>query len=257
MNLGGSNRTTSKKEITDISIRQNVYLSEEQKKEKLETCSKLIQYTRLGLIDGIIKALQDGAAIDYKTNGLSAIGYACFYGKSEIVRWLIDNGKCDIEINSTATEITPLGISIQKGDLRSVEILLQRGANTLAKDKDGLPILYHALASKNLEIVKKLIETDTIDMEEKFPEYVEDQSNQNSTTNNPSHNTNTFIHLAAISSPQIVEYLTSTCGLSLESINSLGRTILHRAIMFKNFELVKYLSTKETLINIQDNSKIF
>ncbi|KAN0022852.1 hypothetical protein ACTFIU_005593 [Dictyostelium citrinum] len=235
MSLGGSSRTTTKKEITDISIRQNVYLSEEQKKEKLETCSKLIQYTRLGLIDGIIKALQDGAAIDYKTNGLSAIGYACFYGRSEIVRWLIDNGKCDIEINSTATETTPLGISIQKGDLRSVEILLERGANTLAKDKDGLPIFYHALASKNIDIVKKLYETQTIDMEEKFPEYVEDQSNQNSSNN--ANNTNTIIHLAAISSPEIVEYLTTTCGVSLESINSLGRTILHRAIMFKNFDL--------------------
>ncbi|KYR00071.1 myb domain-containing protein [Tieghemostelium lacteum] len=235
-NNNSKSNSNTKKDISDFQIIEDRYLTSEQKKIQLELGQKLISYSRAGLIQGVMKSIQDGANPDYKSCGYTALGYAAFNHHNDIIRWLKLEAKCQIDLPISPSETTPLGIAIQKCYPDTVALLLGLGASPLSKDKDGKTPFYHAIISGNLRIVKLLYSTKRIDLEEK------DQDD------------NTVLHNSAASSIAVVEYLVNELKLSPLTKNKQGKTILHKAVICKNKTLVEYLAkTYPELINIQDN----
>jgi len=77
---------------------------------------------QMGFLDGIKKALELGA--DFNKLSLSN---ACSNGYSDIVIFLIENGK---DVNKSDGHFTPLGRAIQGGHLDTVKTLIDLGADT-------------------------------------------------------------------------------------------------------------------------------
>ncbi|KAF2075275.1 hypothetical protein CYY_003404 [Polysphondylium violaceum] len=225
------------KEISDVIINSDLYLSDAQKKAKLVQCNELIRASRMGNLDSMRMAVQSGAMVDYKTCGYSALGYCCFYGYRDCVEWLVTEGKAFIDIPSSGNETSPLGVALEKGFNEIVDILLSNGASPTARDKDGKSLFYLAIVAGNLEVVKKLYETGMIEPDK-------DTDAQG----------NTLIHFA-YKSPQIIDYLHNEVNLPLSMQNEQNKTVLHRAVVYKCKETVKYLvSNAPTMINTQDSN---
>eukprot|EP01132_Coremiostelium_polycephalum_P005124 gene5124-6379_t len=232
--LSNSNK---KKEITDISIKANAYLTEDEKKLKLSLGSKLHTFSRAGIIEGVIKAIQDGAPVDYKANGYTALTYATYYGHVNVVRWLIEEAGSDVNHIVMVQETTPLGVAITQGRFEAACLLIEMGALINVKDKDGKSLFYHAVKHGDIRIIKALFERarKTVDINE-----VDDDLN-------------TLIHHANKTSIEIIDYLVSI-GLDINAKNKLGRTILHMAISLNQLHLVQGLCKYNSLLNVQDKN---
>eukprot|EP01133_Synstelium_polycarpum_P013410 gene13410-15794_t len=226
--------TTTKKAAfqDDSRIRKDEYLTPAQKKEKLELGLRLHQCVRKGLMRDVVKCVQDGASVDYIACGFSTLGYAAFYGHNDIIRWLVEIGGADVNIEA---QTTPLGVAINRNLVTSVQLLLHYEANPAYKElSTGKQLFSAAIANKNLEIVTSLFNTGKID-----EEYVDDDDNG-------------WLHeAAAISSREIVEYLVSV-GILIAGQNRQGKTPLHRAVLAKNMPVIEYLLTHAILLDVQD-----
>lgn len=85
---------------------------------------------------------------------LSALHQAASFEQAEIARCLLDAGA---EVDQREDEgATPLMYAAARGDLRTVEILLARGADPSAKDKDGWTAWDWAVDKENPEIADLL-----------------------------------------------------------------------------------------------------
>jgi len=225
------------KEISDVIINSNHYLTDAQKKTKLIQCNELIRASRTGQLDLLKRAVEYGAAVDYKTCGYSALGYCVFYGYTECVEWLITEARAYIDIPSSGNDTSPLGVAIEKGFIEIVEMLLKNGASPTVKDKDGKSLFLHAVLSGNLDIVKMLYETNMIEPDQ-------DTDAQG----------NTLIHMA-YRSPVVLDYLHNEVNLPFAMQNEQNKTVLHKAVVYKCVESVQYLvDNAPAMINTQDKS---
>nr|XP_048295474.1 putative ankyrin repeat domain-containing protein 19 [Myodes glareolus] len=99
-----------------------------------------------------------------KKRQMTALHFACAYGKVEVVRVLLRNN-CDIDavdINS----ITPLMKAVQNWTYGCVYTLLKHGANPNHMDKNGNTSLHYAVSEGNQMLAKNLLEY-SADLEQK------------------------------------------------------------------------------------------
>ena len=85
-----------------------------------------------------------------------------------IVQMLLERGEPDIEATAPAGE-TALYTAVSKGDEKLVELLLKHGADPRAKPPGGEPVLYKATSKGLIEIVRKLLQSDLIDVDSTPP----------------------------------------------------------------------------------------
>jgi ankyrin repeat protein len=68
----------------------------------------------------------NGASVNTKVCGCTALMYAVFYGKQEMVEYLITAG-ADINVQNLS-KLTPLMWAVEREQLAIVEILISKGA---------------------------------------------------------------------------------------------------------------------------------
>lgn len=88
--------------------------------------------------------------------GVSPLHLACLLGKKEIVEWLLAAG---IDVNTADRRIglTPLFYAAQKGDVKLAKLLLQHGADPLAKDRAGKDITHWGVLAEDSESIKAIL----------------------------------------------------------------------------------------------------
>lgn len=106
----------------------------------------------------VIKLLNSGTSIDATTkeDKFSAFYYACVNGHEKIMDIFIRNG-VDVDKTDVYNQ-TPLNSACLLNMVGSVKKLLEHGADVFHSYDDGRTVLYDAVLSKNVEIVKVVIE---------------------------------------------------------------------------------------------------
>ena len=83
--------------------------------------------------------------------------YAASYGLTTVVQYLLDMG-ADPEVPGGRLGATPINIAAFRGNLDTVKLLFERGADPLARDSEGLNALDWAKYRRNRGVVKFLEE---------------------------------------------------------------------------------------------------
>lgn len=79
--------------------------------------------------------------------------YAASFGLTAVVQYLLDMG-ADLEVHGGRVGATPINIAAFRGNLDTVKLLFERGADPLAKDYDGLNALEWARYRHNIGVVR-------------------------------------------------------------------------------------------------------
>lgn len=164
---------------------------------------------------------------------------------------------------------TALHLAVEKNDRAAVEKLSRVGANPNQPDKEGQTPLFTAIAARNIDMVRVLVDKgasfearddkkrNALDwaIEKECPvEFIAQLRGFGADPASPAiDNRRTAMHLAAEKNrPDLIEYLHSA-GLSLNQQDSQGATPLHVAVSAKKPEALQKLIDLKADANIRNN----
>ena len=112
-----------------------------------------------GNLERVRELVKENAQLvnSFAADGFFPLGLAAFFGHRTIVEFLLKNGA---EVNTAARnaqKVTALHGAVARRDVEIVKMLLDRGANANAKQERGFVPLHDAAASGNLALVQLLV----------------------------------------------------------------------------------------------------
>jgi len=121
--------------------------------------TRLMQASMRGYLDTVQGLLKEGVDINARDdNGVSSLMYAAYYGKSVIVKYLLENG-ADVNIAQKGIGDTALYMAAQRPDgLELVRMLIEHNADVNKVCSDGSTPLIIASQMGHTDIVKYLHE---------------------------------------------------------------------------------------------------
>ncbi|SBU01532.1 Ankyrin (modular protein) [Candidatus Promineifilum breve] len=130
----------------------------------------------LGDTEGIALEIWDGAALgradvveanhkgwgdfilnEYSRDGYSPLQLACFFGREEVARYLIEKGANVNAVSLNAMAVQPLHSAVAGDHTAVVALLLAAGADANAAQQDGFRPLHAAAQNGNAEIARLLL----------------------------------------------------------------------------------------------------
>ena len=97
-------------------------------------------------------------------SGNTALVQAAQQGFVEVVRFLVEEGKADVDKTKTSDGATPLFIAAQKGNLEVIKLLLDKGADwTVGMRDNGWSPLFVASWAGKAAVVAELLERQAAD----------------------------------------------------------------------------------------------
>ncbi|KAJ4789801.1 ankyrin repeat family protein [Rhynchospora pubera] len=125
--------------------------------EKVETLLEAVMSGNLLLLKKVAKGFNESKIKGMKDEmGLSALHLGAFYGKTEICQYLVDDLGFHVDF-LTARGETPLCYAAMKGHTATAMYLINRGANPIASEKDGITPLHYAAQLGHVKLVKYLL----------------------------------------------------------------------------------------------------
>lgn len=119
---------------------------------------------KLNIYDVARKGTVDQIEVLYKENpeiintpnesGFSPLILACYSGNETVATFLIDKANIDFVSN----EGTALMAAVVKGNVKLVNLLLEKKANPNLTNKQGVTALIYAVQFKNAEMIRLLLE---------------------------------------------------------------------------------------------------
>lgn len=107
----------------------------------------------------IAKLLIDaGADVNFKDKDGNSVLTLAVNRSEKIAEMLLNNKDININVQYPYDQSTPLHVAANKGNIKLVKLLLSKGANVNAVDKDGETPLREAAKGGNIDTVKYLIE---------------------------------------------------------------------------------------------------
>jgi ankyrin repeat protein len=108
---------------------------------------------RYGNIVAVQALLECGALISRDLSGCTPLHYAAHNGRKVIVRILANHYQEYVNIRNNAGE-TPLHLAVKSIRYPDVKILLNAGADVLARDNEGRTSFHYAAKSRNKKLLK-------------------------------------------------------------------------------------------------------
>ncbi len=93
----------------------------------------------------------------YSEDGFTALGLACFFGHTEVVKLLTDKG-ANVNLPSSNTmRVTPLHSAVAAQHLNVAQLLLEKGADPEITQPQGYTPLHQAAHAGHLKLVELLL----------------------------------------------------------------------------------------------------
>lgn len=126
-----------------------------------EDFTHLRRFVAAGDLAGVQEQVAYGASVERLSQGLTAAGMACVYGKPEILEWLLERG-ASVE-GTGADGVTPLMEAARHSNIDCVRILLGAGANKDAEDSNGRIAFDHIFQLHATDELIALLKTERTD----------------------------------------------------------------------------------------------
>lgn len=152
----------------------------------------------------------------------------------------LDHRPKDIHTNGA----TALMLAAKNGDIKSVDLLLKAGASLLARDRHRLTVLHYAVFSGNIDIVKKLL------LEQKLDIDTINAKNQYNTTPLESLLSKILNDNTKPEDFKMLEILMQAKATFPKLSDDTATRLLHKAAQYGSIELIKKLTSDEFKINI-------
>jgi len=246
-------------------------LSDESKRlcEEAQFAGDLVQAARIGDFGKVQKIIAGGANVNNPVCECTALMYAAFYGREEMVQFLITQGANVDWMNSSGQ--TALMWAVERNHIATATILIRKGkANVNIADNKGLTALHTAVRYRCMEMVKILVEDGgaklnmeiTRDMDSytvfqdaafyghlEIVEYLLEQGAKME----QKVQGRTALHRAVYKNHSSVAQFLLDCGAEVDAVEeSNRRTSLHQAAFFGHLETLKVLLDSGADVNIKD-----
>jgi len=177
--------------------------------------------------------------------GISILDGACEGGNDEVFKFLVE-AEMNAGINYSNSKVKhPLKVVSEHGKLDLVRWLVQEKNLKDEQNRFGYTALHKASGRGHLEIVKYLVSTGS-DLRAETVRHAEHKRR-----NLNACNKTLPVHLACENGHlEVVKYFVEECGITVDTVDGYGRSLLFYACKSNNPELVEYLAEKDnTLID--------
>lgn len=177
--------------------------------------------------------IESGSDINIMYNGVTLLHLAVMHNQLDSIRFLL-HMKMDINSESKK-EDSPLHFATWYDKYKAGKLLIDLKADIECKDGSGRTPLHCAAQKNNVKFIELLI-------------------NSGASINSRNHNNSLPIHVAAYNTAiDTVEYLLQQPGMHLEVKGFEGQTLLGRACVFSNCEMINFLLQRNANIDAKDD----
>jgi ankyrin repeat protein len=123
----------------------------------------IFEATSLGRLDRLKQCIRDASAIDSRSidsrskDGFTALHFACFFGKPEAARLLIESGAAVDAVAANPTQVMPLHSAASARNLEAARLLLEHGAPVNARQQGGWVPIHAAAQNGDRSMVELLL----------------------------------------------------------------------------------------------------
>jgi uncharacterized protein len=169
------------------------------------------------------------------TNGDNALSFAITNDNTTIIQMLIDAGA---KVEQSAFSKKPLVIAVKKNKAKSVQVLIQNGADSTVADVDNNGLLHLAASIKNgLETVRALL-------------------NNNVSFQTKNLNGETPLFVAFNKDNKLVAQELIGRGASVLSTDSSGNTLYHVLVQNNTIDLIDLISNSSLSPNLRNKQNV-
>lgn len=207
---------------------------EQRSAEDIQNAEELIKAVINGNVIKVVNLMLKGVSADtLDPDGISALNYACWHDRLDIVRVLCS---FDADLNQRdARGVTALHVACNRSDGEELPgYLVKHGADVLVRGDNGESILHHAAAGGNMDGITFSIRNG-VD--------VNDADSDGATP---------LSYAIVCDNVDTLEYLLSN-GATLNTKCHKGQTILHRAVQYRKMSSLKFAIEEGLKILDRDN----
>lgn len=94
---------------------------------------------------------------EFSNDGYFPLGYACFFGRLECVRYLLDTGANVNQHANNPQRVAPIHAACANGNLEIVKMIIDAGADVNSQQANGFRPLHTAASENRTEIARMLL----------------------------------------------------------------------------------------------------
>lgn len=102
--------------------------------------------------------LHPDAVNDYAEDGFTPLGLACYFGKTEVARYLVLKGADVNRPSNNGFQVFPIHSAVAGNHTEITRMLIENGANVNVRQQAGATPLHSAAQNGNLDILIMLLE---------------------------------------------------------------------------------------------------
>lgn len=113
---------------------------------------------RLAVVEENHRGWGDFILNEYSRDGYTPLQLACFFGREDVTRYLLDKGADVTAVSRNPMAIQPLHAAVAGDHTAIVAMLLEAGADPNTAQQEGFRPLHSAAQNGNVDIIRRLLE---------------------------------------------------------------------------------------------------
>lgn len=159
--------------------------------------------------------------LDFKVeeSSITLMHCACSYKDCKVVNWLIEREYYKVNAENISKKKTALHYACKSGNFEAVKLLIDKGYDYTGLDDKGRTVAHFACMSGNLGLVKYLLKLS--------PSFIEKLDNENMS----------ILHMACqTANKELIIHLITEHKMDISAVDNFGRNALHIFCLRDNFK---------------------